>query len=534
MQDRQERLTLTLIDDRTANTTSTTTTSTLVKVSRLDSSDASTQTKVDQVIEQGTNGIVGGVVHLASGKGSLSRQMVDTTALGLLTAKKQNPTTGQTTTWGYYDLANAAFDYARLLADAAGNVWGAKFVLGAELTNTKYTAKVSGNTMEAYDFVCKHTYQVNGYAIGKAYQVQASDVTAGNIPLSSTFFGALNTATAGAEIPVQNNPPFSGVMSAQYATGRINFHRTARYLSAQATINGTVYGAGSIVRYRENQGYVVTAASLGTAGAQTALTATVAGTNYLGGEIIAGLNIVVDVGGANQETCAVTSVSGNTLGFTTTKTHATTGVVIALAPTSGYCVYNQLTGKMIFGDILVASDTIRVLFHSFDTSSVPKTIATTSFDTVAPGGTPARLTPVSISNNGVIGIQDASMDIGSPRKEVQGIGEDEARFGTAGVPAISYSATVMARGNEVLQALSGGGDASNVYSPDFAVRYQNQNPVPFTISIKSPLNNQKTVVSVQGGQPVLNYEESGNANADTTIKLSGQDMSGVVTISATS
>jgi hypothetical protein len=87
--DRQSRLTYTLIDDRSNLQLSTTTSSPLTGVSRLESNDIDNATKVDPVIEVGTNGIVGGVVSLGEFHGKMNRQATSTKLLELLTAKKR-------------------------------------------------------------------------------------------------------------------------------------------------------------------------------------------------------------------------------------------------------------------------------------------------------------------------------------------------------------------------------------------------------------------------------------------------------------
>jgi hypothetical protein len=482
----------------------------------------------------GNSGLAGGVNHLGSFKGAFSRQAVNTALLGLMLSKKQSATPGVTTNWGYLDFASAEFDYVRLEADASGTVFGAWFGLDAVPSKPKWTTKNGGMVNESYDFMGKHLFSIDGYPVSKAYTILAGDVTAGNVPLSSTFFGALNTAIAGAEIPKPIQIPVSGQqIHPLYASGRVNFYKVMRYLSANAVINGINYFTGNLVRYRECQSYLVTAAGLSTSGSQTALTFTANGTNYVGPEIIVGANIIVDVGGANQETCIVTAVSGSTVTFTTTKTHATTGITVGLAPASGYCLYSPLNGKLVLGDALIAGDTIRVLFGSNDTASTPKNISS-SIDNVSAPGIAGRYTPVTISNNQVPGIQDASIDVsGLERKEVQGVGADEVLFGSAGVPSISYSASAYARDNSLLKTLCGGSNAGDLYSPDFAVRYQTTNALPFTITVKSPTQNQKVLYTVSGGQPVLSYDESGQANAETMVKLTGTDVSGVLTISAT-
>jgi len=536
LNDRQSRLSITQIDDRTVNTTSTTTTTPLTQVSRLDSADAANSTAVNPIVEIGTNGLVGGVVNLGSFKGTLNRQATSCKLLGLVTGKKQSATPGATTTWNYFDLSAAQFDYVRHLADQNGNVFAAWIAMDALLAKAKWDTKNTGGAMESYDVVGAHLAYINGYAISKAYVVLAGDVTAGFAPMSSTFFGALNTATAGAEIPKRVSPPTAAGQppSALYSSGRVNFLKIARVLSANATIGGIAYSTGNIVRYRENQDYTVTAAGLGTIGAQTAVTTTVGGTNWAGPELVVGASIVVDPGGANVETCTITAVGTNTITFTTTKTHPTTGITVALVPTSGFAVYNPFNGSVTLGDTLVAGDTLRVLFASNDTSSVPKTIPTTSQDTTDVAGVPGRLTPITIAAFQIPRVQSASIDVSIARKEVQGAGEDEVKYGTAGVPAIAYSLSAIASDNTLLAKLStGSGSTDAIYSPDYMVRYMNTNANAFTIQVKSPTQNQKVLYSITGAQPVLNFDDKGAANSETTTSLSGSDMSGTVTISAT-
>jgi hypothetical protein len=539
--DRQGRLTLTSIDDKTQVTTSTTTTSPLTQVSRLESADIDNTTKVDEVVEVGTNGLVGGVVQLGSFKSKMTHQATSTKLLGLVTSKKQNATAGVQTSWNYFDLSSSLVDYTRQIADGSGFIYAGWVALDAVVTKAMYSAKGQGMTMEEFEFMGPHLAFYNGYPVSKNYVVQSADITAGSVPVSSTFFGALNTATAGAEIPVRNRPPVVGqVQNALYSSGRINFFKVLRSPSAAATINGISYSANTLVRYRENQDYIVTAASLGTIGAQAAVTTAIPGYgNITAPEFIVGSSIVVDPGATNAETATVTAVGVNTVSFTTTKTHPTTGCAIALSPVSGRVVYNTLNGSLTFGDTLLATDLIRVFFSSYDTSSSPKTISTTSLDTTDAAGIPGRLTPVSIMGSGLPRVQSATITVNVPRKEVQGNGEDEVIYGTSGVPGIDYSLDVYPIDNTLMELLTAGatgnGTLGDIYSVDYIARYMNNNALPFAIIVKSPLVNSKELFRITGNQPVFTSQgESGGANAELSHKFSGKDYKGAFTITATS
>lgn len=529
--DRQGRLTLTMIDDRTINTTSSTTTSPFTFVSRLSTADAQSQTKVNEVTEIGTNGIVGGVAELGEFKGKLTRSDVNSALLGLMTAKKF---VSGTQTWNYYDLANAKFDYARLIADPLGNVYGAWVALDAILSGATFDTKTSGQATEDYDCMGPQLVYIDGFPISKVYVVLSGDVTAGHVVLSGTY--GTNEAPVPVLPPATNQPPNS-----LYASGRCSFLKVARVLSASATINGSTYASGSIVRYRENQPYQVTSASMGTIGAQTVTTTVLKGDgttqNYLGPELTVGASIVVEAGGANQETCTITAATSTTISFTTTKTHSTTAAFLGLAPTSGYCLYNPGNGSMILGDTLVAGDQIRVIFASYGANSVPTTIGTTSTDNTSFAGVPGRLTPVSIAAYQIPRCTGATIKVNIARKQVQGVGENEIVYGTAGVPDISYSLDVIATDNELIQAIAtgaaGNGQGGDIYSADYIARYMLANPSNFVMSIKSPNANNFTVKSYTGGHPVFDgLSESGSANGELTQKFSGKDFSGTLTITA--
>lgn len=529
--DRQGRLTLSMIDDRTLNTTSTGTGSTLAVVSRLQTMDAQNDTKVNQVIEIGTNGIVGGVVELGEFKGKITRQDVNSALLGLMTAKKF---VSGSQTWNYFDLANAKFDYVRLIADPTGAVYGAWVALDAILSGASFDSKTSGQATEDYDTMGPQLVYMNAFPVGKVYAVQAADVTAGYISIGSTF-GA-------SEGPIPVLPPATGQPpNSLYASGRCSFLKIVRVPSATATIGGSTYGAGSYVRYRENQPYKVVSATMGTAGAQTVTPTVVKGDgttmNYLGYELSVGAKVIVEPGGTNQEICTITAATSTTISFTTTKVHSTTGVTIALQPSSGYVVFDPSSNKMVFGDTLVSTDVIRVLFASYATNSTPTTIGTSPTDTTSFAGVPGRLTPISIASYQIPRCTGATIKVNIPRKQVQGIGENEIVYGTAGVPDISYSVDAIATDNELLMALQTGSTAAgaggDIYSADYITRYMNANANNLVVSIKSPNANNVTVKSYTGGQPVFgSYAESGNANGELTQKLSGKDMSGSLTITA--
>ncbi len=529
--DRQGRLTLSLINDRTLNTTSTGSTSTLAAVSRLQTADAQNDTKVTEVIEIGTNGIVGGVVELGEFKGKITRQDVNSALLGLMTAKKF---ASGSQTWNYYDLANAQFDYARLIADPTGAVYGAWVALDAIISGASFDSKTSGMATEDYDTLGPQLVYMNAFPIGKAYAVLSADVTNGYIPIGSTF------GTSEGPIPVlppaANQPPNS-----LYASGRCSFLKIARVNSAVANVGGSTYAANSDIRYQENQPYKVVAAGIGVAGAQTVTPQVIKGDgtayNYMGPELVVGANVTVDVGGANQEVCAITAVTSSTITFTTAKTHATTGIVIGLSPASGYCLFNPMSNALIFGDTLVATDVIRVLFASYATNSTPTTIGTSPTDSTSFAGVPGRLTPISIASYQIPRCTGATIKVTIPRKPVQGIGENQIVYGTAGVPDISYSVDAVATDNELIMALQTGstlsGAGGDIYSADYITRYMNTNANDLVVSIKSPNANNVTVKSYTGGHPVFSsFAESGNANGELTQKLSGKDMSGSFTITA--
>jgi hypothetical protein len=531
--DRQGRLTLTLIDDYTNNTLSTQTTTTLVPVSRLQTTDAQNDTKVTEVIEIGTNGIVGGVADLGEFKGKLTRQDVNSALLGLMTGKKF---VSGTQTWNYYDLANAKFNYARLIADPTGAVYGAWVALDSILAGATFDTKVSGQATEDYDTMGPHLVYINGFPIAKARPVVSGDVTAGYVTLStSTFFGS-NEAPIPVLPPAAGQPP-----NALYASGRCFFLKVARVNSTTATVNSQTYAANSLIRYKENQPYKVVSASMGTVGAQTVtptyIKADGTTVNYVGSELIVGASVIVDPGNANVETCTITAVSGATISFTTTKTHATSGIIIALAPTSGQCVYNPINTTLTLGDTLVAGDTIRLLFASYGSNSVPTTIGTSPTDTSSFAGVPGRLTPVSIAGYQIPRCTGSNIKVNIARKHVNGIGENEIIYGTAGVPDISYSLDVVATDNSLIMALQTGstapGAGGDVYSADYITRYMLANPGTFLVNIKSPLSNNTTVKSYTGSQPVFTtISESGASNSELTYKLSGKDFAGSLTITA--
>lgn len=528
--DIQGRLTLTMIDDRTQVTTSTGTTTPLTFVSRLMSNDNTSDTKIDQVVEIGTNGIVGGVPQLGKYTGKFSRNDTSSKLLGLITGKML---TGASQTWNYYDLGAAKFDYVRLFADPTGTVFGATVGMDAILTAAAFSQKTGGIATEEYDVTGPQIAKINGFPVAKVYVVLAADVTAGNVNIS----GTLGSGESPNPIlpPAANQPPNS-----LYTAGRCSFLKVTRVPFAQATINGVNYAAGSQVRYRENQPYKIVSAGMTSIGSQT-VTPTILkadGTteNFIGPELVVGANIIVEPGGVNQETCVVTAVS-TTVSFTTTKTHSATGVTIGLAPTTGRCLYNPLTTQFIFGDTLVAGDIIRVLFASYATVSTPTTIGTSSLDSTDVPGVPGRVIPVSIAAYQIPRASGCDIKVTIPRKEVEGLGEDEVAWGTAGVPKIDYSLDVIETDNLLVQSLQTGSQApgagGDIFSMDYQARYMLANASALTVNLKNPNNNTKVIKQYLGNLPVFgSAAESGTSGAETTLKMSGQDYSGELTITA--
>lgn len=529
--DVQGRLTMTMIDDVTQVTTSTGTTTPLTFVSRLMSADASPDTKITEVVEIGTNGIVGGVADLGIYKGKFSRYDTSSKLLGLVTGKHL---TGSSTSWTYYDLANANFDYVRLVADPTGNVFAASVGMSAILTGAAFSQKTSGIATEEYDFQGPQLATINGFPVAKVYSVLSADVTAG-------YFSIAGTLGTG-ESPNPVIPPASGQPpSSLYDSGRRSFLKVTRVPVANSVINGVNYAAGSRVRYRENQPYDVVAAGLSTAGSQTVtpaiLLADGATQNYMGPELVVGANIIVDIGGANQETCAITAATSSTITFTTTKTHSGTGIGLGLVPTTGYCLYNPLNHVFVFGDTLAIGDVIRVLFASYATTSTPTTIGTSSLDNTDVPGVPGRVVPVSIAAYGIPRCSSSDIKVTIARKEVQGLGENEVVWGTAGVPKIDYSLDVISTDNLLTQTLQTGsqvaGAGGDIFSADYQARYMLANASPMTVTIKNPNNNTKTIKQYAGNLPVFgSTSESGTSTGEMTLKLSGMDYSGQLTITA--
>lgn len=529
--DRQGRLTLTMIDDVTLTTTSTGTTSTLVFVSRLMSADQNSNTKIDQVVEIGTNGIVGGVAELGSYTGKFQRNDTSSKLLGLITGKHW---VSGTQTWNYYDLSAAQFDYIRLLADPMGTVFSAAIANDAILTGAQFSQKSTGIATEEYDLQGPFLSYINGFPVGKCYNIVSGDVTAGYFSIS----GTLGTG----EIPNPILPPASGQPpSGLYSNGHCSFFTVKRQLTAQATIGGVNYSTGQRVRYLENQPYQATTATMGTIGAQTCTLNILLANNttqaYVGPELVVGATITVDIGGANQENCVLTAVTATTISFTTTKTHALTAIGMGLAPASGYILFNPLNSKFVCGDTLVTGDSWRYIFASYATASTPTTIGTSSLDTTDVPGVPGRVIPLTISAYQTPRVNSCDIKVSIDRKQVQGLGENQVIWGTAGVPKIDYSLDVNATDNVLLQALSTGslaaGAGGDIFSTDYMARYMLANASPLTVTLKNPNNNAKTLKTYVGNLPVFgSISDTVASTSDESLKLSGQDFSGVLTITA--
>lgn len=540
--DSQGRLTISLVDDPTIVTASTGTTTPLTYVSRLSTQDADHSTKVTQKVEIGTNGIVGGVAALSEFKGKLTREDVNCALLGLLTGKKQNATPGATTNWGYFDLSNSKFDYCRLIADSQGVVYAAWVAMGCVLSGAQFDTKNTGEAQESYDCMGPQLVYMNMIPISKNYVVQTGDVAPNKILISSVL-GTGEAPNVVGYMPAAGQPA-----SAVYASGRINFLSIKRTLTTTMTIGGVTYSAGSVVRIREVQNYLGASAAFGTAGVQTITLKANADTyrdgstvpNRVGPEIQVGSLIFID-DGANQETATVTAVASGSVTCTTTKTHALTDVFVSLKPPSGYCVYSPQVQKIeFFGDPLVSSDLFRLLFASDVSTSTPTQIGTTSLDTTSQPGIPGRLTPVTISAYQIPRVQSASIKVTIDRKQVQGCGETEIVYGTAGVPKIDYSLDVLKTDNVLIALLSSGQTVmsatttGDVFPMDYIVRYGLANPTPFIVQIKSPAFNANVLKTYTGSQAVFaSFGETGTSEAELTQKLSGTDYSGVITISAT-
>lgn len=552
--DSQGRLTISLVDDPTVATSSTGTTTTLTYVSRLSTQDADMSTKITQKVEIGTNGIVGGVAGLSEFKGKLVREDVNTALLGLLTGKKQSGTSGVTTNWTYFDLANANFDYARLIADPQGAVYSAWVAMGCVLDGAQFDTKSTGEAQEQYSCMGPQLVNINAFPIAKNLAVTGSetadiaspysvpDPNNSNTPSTArkeynigTTYGGSEAPMVVGQIPAANTPP-----NALYTTGRINFLSIKRILGVAALIQSQSYGVGQSFRYREVQPYMGACAGAATPGLLTfTLHPNVSTANaQVGPEIIVGSEVVIEPTGASAEVCAVTAKTSTTITVTTTQAHAVTGVCIGLEPKSGYCIYNSNTKKFRFGDELGTGDSIRALFSSFQTNSTPSQVGVTSLDTTSLPGVPGRDTPVTISAFQIPRVQSASIKVTISRKQVQGCGEDEIVYGTAGVPKIDYSLDVLKTDNQLLSLFSSGSTdmaaVGDVFPIDYIVRYQLANPQSFLVQIKNPNNNGQVIKSYTGTQPVFGtFSEAGSSEAELTQKFSGQDYAGALTISAT-
>jgi hypothetical protein len=68
---------------------------------------------------------------------------------------------------------------------------------------------------------------------------------------------------------------------------------------------------------------------------------------------------------------------------------------------------------------------------------------------------------------------------------------------------------------------------------DYQARYMLANASALTVNLKNPNNNTKVIKQYLGNLPVFgSAAESGTSGAETTLKMSGQDYSGELTITA--
>lgn len=518
----QGRLTLTLVDDRTINTTSGPSDSTLVVVSRLSSTDFDNTTKVTEKVEIGTDGYTGGVVQLGEFKGKLTREDVSTKLLGLVTGKKQPPsinTTGSvvaapgSATVTPASMANikvgtsltcdtgANLESGVIVTAVTGTTFTANFAkahtAGFAITNTgvvttwTYRDRASAKfdycrliadptgfvygafiaqdaVLDGFEAMVKsngdaeETYSCMGPHLTKirAYPIGKAYVVLGTEPGSLIPIG---TTFGADELPIALQAPVANQPpNSLYSSGRRNFLKVTLIPTSTRTINGKTYKAGTPVRMRED-----------------------AGSN----------------------------------------------------PTSGYTYYDTVGKTLKFGDALVAGDIIKVLFASYGSDSTPTQVTDTPFDSADQVGIPARMVPITIAAYQVPRVNSASLKESIPRKRVEGCGEDEIVYGTAGVQSTSYSLDMLEDDFSFDSLVQTGnpaaGSGGDVYDADYTARYMANNKLAFSVQIKNPNNNAQVLKTYGADHPVFENDGlSGPSTGELAKKISGKDLGKGLTISA--
>lgn len=196
---------------------------------------------------------------------------------------------------------------------------------------------------------------------------------------------------------------------------------------------------------------------------------------------------------------------------------------------------------------ITAGDLIRLTFLTYNTDSFPLTIPATSPDTTDRAGVHARLIPVTINAVQTTRIQSASIKYSLKRDHVNGVGENTIIYGVPMIPDVSINLDVkesdptllslLATGTATLSGpgFSGGTIANDFVDLSYPTRWQLSptNAQPFVITLNDPFTSNVLATFTTPQFVVKGIDYSSSNKADNTIRLTGMDIIGALTISFT-
>ena len=221
-------------------------------------------------------------------------------------------------------------------------------------------------------------------------------------------------------------------------------------------------------------------------------------------------------------------------------------VETASSPVTGVsCKWNSGSSHLAFaaGDI-VAGDIFYVTFPSYgcDTTAL-KTIPQFTIDTSDAAAVPTRLTPLTISAHTVSRGQSLAIKMNLKRDRAEGIGDTTGFYGPPNAPEVTVDLDVamtdMDLNTLMVTGQPYGTDQSgplqgDFYDPNYAARVQLATATPVVAELLDPRNSGTVLKTITCPTAVFKeYNATGSTKNPVTVKYTGIDRVGNMTISAT-
>jgi hypothetical protein len=232
-----------------------------------------------------------------------------------------------------------------------------------------------------------------------------------------------------------------------------------------------------------------------------------------------------------------------------TKTHAAAVAIYPFLPAAaggiGYATYFPSGTKLYIGDTVANGDALRLVFHSYNTDSFPTSIPANTPDTADRPGISYRVVPLAINGNPINrgGISSVSFKFSLKRDHANGVGEKTIVYGVPSVPDVSISLDAKEKDATMLALLLTG--SKNLTAQGASTLADNQEyssitrrglktAVPVNVTVNDPYNAGSVLCTYNCPQFVVKSIDLSSTNkSDNTLKISGLDITGNMTVSYT-